>query len=69
MKVETRNVTVTNVPVEDLDLLRPDAVRAGHSKESDAAVVRYSVIELARLKRSEKVQAQLARRAGKPSAA
>lgn len=48
-----RTVTVTKVPEEDLELLRPYAVRDGHSDQSDAAVLRYALIELAKLKRRQ----------------
>ena len=51
MTVETKDITVANVPVEALEFLRPFAVRDGRSGMSDAAVMKYALIECAKLKR------------------
>lgn len=54
MGIEMITLTVSNVPKEDLKFLRSYAVRAGHSGESDAAIMRYALIELATIKRRER---------------
>ncbi len=50
MDVETKPVGVTSVPVDVLEYLAPHAVHAGH-KGTDAGIMRFAVIELARLLR------------------
>jgi len=52
MTSTTRDVNSNNVPAEDLDFLRPFAIRNGHNK-SDAAAARWAVIELASRLRKE----------------
>lgn len=43
MTVATLKVSVTNIPKEAVDFLRPHAVRAGHG-DSDAAVLRWALL-------------------------
>lgn len=49
---ELRIVQVTKVPVDALDALRAAAIRDGRP-DSDASVMRYAAVELARRLRSE----------------
>jgi len=51
MDNEVTIVSVTRVPVELLDLLRADAVKAGIG-DGNAGVMRYCLIEMARQKRA-----------------
>ncbi len=50
--LDTKIISVTNVPTIDLKFLAPYARRQGFS-ESGATLVRYAVIELARRIRAE----------------
>ena len=50
MDIEVKDITALNVPVADLEELKPYAAQAGHAK-SDSATVRWAIIELAKIKR------------------
>ncbi len=50
--LDTKIISVTNVPTIDLEFLKPYARRQGFS-EQGATLVRYAVIELARRIRAE----------------
>jgi hypothetical protein len=54
MTIESKTVMVTKVPTEDLEFLRPIAARDRRSDQSDAAVMRYALVELVKLKRRER---------------
>ena len=53
MQTETdlKGVNTPNVPVQDLELVKKAAIRNGHTG-SDAATVRFAIVELAKLLRN-----------------
>ena len=54
-------VNARDIPVEAIEMLRPHAVRAGHSASSDGAVIRFAIVELTRrIKEEEERQASTA---------
>lgn len=65
---ETKTVTVGDMPTADLEALRPHAIRHGY-RGSDPAVVRYAVVELARIRRAESERDQFVTERTKPARA